>query len=226
MIRRGITGHCYLYGAMGTGTAPGGERSPEFPGFRVDRAVTVNRPRSEVYRFWRSLENLPRFMQHIESVRTDGVRSHWVATLPGGRTVHWEAVINNEVPDERIAWRTLPGSDVLHAGSVVFTDAPGGRGTEVHVEMQYRPPAGPLGLALAKLWGEKPARRIHEDLHRFKQIMEAGEVPRVEGQPTGRELKAELARQMSKSREAEHASEMSFPASDAPALTPVKGGAQ
>jgi uncharacterized membrane protein len=187
---------------------------------RVDRAITINQPRGEVYRFWRNLENLPRFMKHLESVQLiDDYRSHWVAKGPAGRKVEWDAVIHNEIPGEVIGWRSLPGADVDHAGSVLFSDAPGERGTEVKIELQYNPPAGMVGAAIAKLWGEEPTQQIEEDLRRLKQILEAGEIATIEGQPaggTGRETSQE-ARQ--REQEVQYASEQSFPASDAPTWT-------
>ena len=192
LMRRGATGHCRLYAALDTGTA-GPVRSPvasvpHEQGIRVERAVTIARPREELYRFWRNLENLPDFMEHLESVQAaGGGRSRWAAKGPLGRRVEWEAEIVNERENELLAWRTVPGSDVDHAGSVLFRDAPGGRGTEVRVVMEYRPPAGKLGAAVAGLAGEDPDRQVREDLRRFKQRMEAGEVATTEGQPSGRD---------------------------------------
>src|SRR6266498_515285 len=126
LIRRGVTGRSYAYEALGVRTAPKGQGAettsvPYELGVKVARSVTLNRPRREVYEFWRRIENLPGFMQHLESVREIGDnKSHWVARAPGGRTVEWDAVIHNDVPGELIAWRSLPGSDVDNAGSVQF----------------------------------------------------------------------------------------------------------
>lgn len=223
LLRRGITGHCYVYEAIGIRTAPKGQGAettsvPYELGVRVDKAVTVNRPRAEVFRFWRELSNLPRFMTHLDSVQeTDGNRSHWIVKAPAGRKVEWDAVIHNEIENELIAWRSLPGADVDNAGSVWFKDAPGGRGTEVKVELQYNPPAGALGAAAAKLWGEEPSQQIEDDLHRLKQIMEAGEIPTVDGQPAGRSDKEANQAGVRREAEVQHSSEASFPASDAPA---------
>ena len=222
LIRRGITGHSLLFEWLGFRTAgkgQGGETTsvPYELGIRVDRAVTVAKPRAEVYRFWRDLENLPRFMKHVESVRViDQRRSLWVVSAPAGRTVEWEAEIINEIENELIGFRSLHGN-VDVAGSVQFKDAPGDRGTEVIVEIQYNPPAGILGAFAAKMWGEEPSQQIEEDLRRFKQMIEAGEIPTVEGQPSGRET-AHHRRQREHKRDAvTRASEASFPASDAPA---------
>ncbi len=219
LIRRGITGHCYAYEAMGIRTAPKGQGAgttsvPYELGVRIDRSVTIAKPREEVFRFWRDLSNLPRFMKHVESVRqVDGNRSHWVVQAPAGRTVEWDAVIHNEIDNEMIAWRSLPGADVDNAGSVWFRDAPGGRGTEVHVELQYNPPAGILGAAAASLFGQEPGQQIQDDLHRLKQLMEAGEIPTTEGQPSGRDVKSS---KRAEDRSVQEASMESFPASDAP----------
>jgi uncharacterized membrane protein len=142
---------------------------------RVDERIVLNRPRHEVYRFWRNFENLPRFMDHLESVTVlDESRSHWIAKGPAGTRVEWDAEIHNEVPNQVIAWRSLPGSEVANAGSVYFIPTENGD-TEVRVVMRYHPPAGRLGAAIAGLLGEEPSRQIAEDLRRLKQVVEAGE---------------------------------------------------
>jgi uncharacterized membrane protein len=202
---------------MGIRTAPLGQGAettavPYELGIRVDRAITIARPRAEIYRFWRNLSNLPRFMKNVESITDDGTRSHWVVKAPGGRTVQWDAVIHNEIENELIAWRSLPGAKVANAGSVWFRDAPGGRGTEIRVELQYDPPAGVLGAIVASLQGKEPGQQIQEDLYRLKALLEAGEVVTTEGQPGGRQ-----SRPYPHDGEVQVASEASFPASDAPA---------
>jgi uncharacterized membrane protein len=171
----------------GNGHAGNGARFLEDLGVRVKggflsekpvrESVTIGRSPAELYRFWREFQNLPRFMRHLESVRDLGEgRSHWVATAPAGMRVEWDAEITNDVPDERISWRSLPGASVRHEGTVEFLPAPGDRGTEVHVELIYQPPAGAVGVAIAKLFGEEPKQQINEDLRRFKQMMETGRV--------------------------------------------------
>ncbi|HEY3593734.1 MAG TPA: SRPBCC family protein [Polyangiaceae bacterium] len=142
----------------------------------VQRAITVNRPKDDVYRFWRDLANLPSFMAHLESVRVEGSHSHWRAKGPAGTSIEWDAEIEADRPGEIIAWRSRPGASVPNRGSVKFLAAPGGRGTEVCVELRYDPPAGKVGAALAKLFGEEPSQQIAGDLRRFKQVMETGEV--------------------------------------------------
>jgi len=149
--------------------------------------VTVNKSPGELYRFWRNFENLPRFMNHLESVKViDGNRSHWVAKAPLGMTVEWDAVIHNEQENELIAWRSLEGADIPNAGSVRFERAPGGRGTIVKVALEYDPPAGKVGATIAKLFGEEPEQQVEEDLRRFKQVMETDAASTTEGQSSGR----------------------------------------
>ncbi|HEY6399892.1 MAG TPA: SRPBCC family protein [Blastocatellia bacterium] len=153
----------------------------------VAQAVTVNRPPEDLYRFWRDLQNLPRFMKHVESVRETGNRrSHWVAKAAAGRTVEWDAEITEDRPNELIAWRSLEGADVDNIGSVRFERAPGGRGSIVRVEMRYNPPASALGATVARLFGENPEWQVKDDLRRFKQLIETGEIITTEGQPAGR----------------------------------------
>lgn len=153
---------------------------------RLNAAITVNVPRPQVYRSWRALEELPRCMAHLESVRTTGDgRSHWTARAPLHRTVEWEAEISEDRTDEVIAWQSPDGGEVTAAGSVSFTDAYGGRGTEVRVDLEYSAPGGKAGAAVAKLFGEHPEQQVRDDLRRFKQYLETGEVVRSEGSPEG-----------------------------------------
>ncbi|WBB68917.1 SRPBCC family protein [Micromonospora sp. WMMD812] len=153
---------------------------------RIDIGVTVNRSPAEAYRYWRDVENLPRFMSHLESVRAEDLRrSHWTAHGPAGRRIEWDAEILDDQPNRSIAWRSLPGAQVPNAGRVRFVPAPGDRGTEVRVQLGYAPPAGALGRAVAKLFGEAPEQQVRDDLRRFKQVLETGEVVRSEGSPDG-----------------------------------------
>ena len=144
---------------------------------KIEERITIDRPRDELFAFWRNFENLPRFMQHLVSVRVDTpTRSHWEAKAPGGKTVEWDAEIVNEVPYEIIAWKSVGEPDVANAGAVNFFDAPGGRGTIVRVTLDYEPPAGRLGAMLSHFTAEEPDRQISEDLRKFKQLMETGEI--------------------------------------------------
>ncbi|MFC0505934.1 SRPBCC family protein [Micromonospora costi] len=153
---------------------------------RIDLGVTVNRSPAEAYRFWRDIENLPRFMSHVESIRAEDLRrSHWMARGPAGRHIEWDAEIVDDQPNRSIAWRSMPGTRVPNAGRVRFVPAPGDRGTEVRVQLGYAPPAGSLGRAVAKLFGEEPEQQVRDDLRRFKQVLETGDVVRSEGSPDG-----------------------------------------
>ena len=147
----------------------------------VLKSVTINRPLEEVYDFWRDFQNLPRFMRHLEAVQVMGDgRSHWVAKAPAGSSVEWDAEIIEERPGEIIAWRSVEGSDVDNAGSVRFERGAAGRGTVVRIDLRYAPPGGKVAATVAKLFGEEPEQQITEDLRRFKQVMETGEVVSAE----------------------------------------------
>ncbi|WP_160164567.1 SRPBCC family protein [Pedosphaera parvula] len=153
----------------------------------VEKSITINRPPEELYNFWHNFESLPRFMNHLISVKETGEnRWHWIAKGPARFNVEWDAEIVDEKPNEYIAWRSLEGADVDNAGAVHFEPAPGGRGTVIRAVMDYRPPAGILGARFAKLFGEEPEMQLNVDLHRFKQMMETGEIPTTSGQPAGR----------------------------------------
>jgi uncharacterized membrane protein len=146
-------------------------------GLNVKHVITVNRPVDEVYRFWKDFQNLPTFMHHLESVQMlDARHSRWRAKAPAGATVEWEAETVEDRANELIAWRSLPGASVHNAGVVRFKRAPGNRGTEVDVELSYRPPLGAVGAAIAKLFGEAPEQQVKHDLKMFKAVMETGEV--------------------------------------------------
>jgi uncharacterized membrane protein len=188
MLFRGATGHCHVYQALGVSTARetnGHAQALEGSATEIHRSVTINRPRGELYRFFRDFQNLPQFMEHLERVTVlDDRRSHWVVKAPAGKTVEWDAEITEERENELISWRAGAHADVPNDGTVRFVEAPGGRGTEVHVTATVKPPAGRVGKLVAKLFGEDPDRQIREDLRRFKQVMEAGEVARG-GEPAG-----------------------------------------
>jgi len=194
LVQRVFSGHCNMYEAMGFSTADDASLRnsenvsvPAGRGIKLEKSVTINRSPEELYRFWRNFENLPRFMNHLESVTETGAgRSHWTAKAPAGSTVEWDAEIYNEKEGEMIAWRTLEGADVASAGSVHFEPAASGRGTVVRVVLKYDPPGGKLGALVARLFGENPEQQIAEDLGRFKQLMETGEVATTEGQPSAR----------------------------------------
>ncbi|HEY0080650.1 MAG TPA: SRPBCC family protein [Pyrinomonadaceae bacterium] len=143
----------------------------------VRKSIAINRSPEEVYEFWRDFQNLPRFMYHLESVRVTGEgRSHWVAKAPAGMSVEWDALTTEDRPGQLISWRSLEGSEVDNSGSVRFERATGGRGAIVRVELEYNPPGGAVGATLAKLFGEEPEQQLKDDLYRFKQVIETGEV--------------------------------------------------
>ena len=153
-------------------------------------AITINTNREEVYSLWRDFTNLPRFMQHLQSVETqDDRHSHWKANGPAGSTVEWDAVVTEDVPARMIAWKSEGKTSVPNSGTVEFTDAPGDQGTEVTVSIEVDMPAGPAGKAAAKLFGEDPAQQIRDDLRHFKQILETGEVVYSEANPAGSQVK-------------------------------------
>ncbi|MGB2714077.1 MAG: SRPBCC family protein [Vicinamibacterales bacterium] len=179
LIERGATGHCRVYEAFNINTAGSGDDTRRAlggsAGVHVDEHVTINRPIEELYRFWRNLENLPRFMQHLESVeRLTDTLSRWRAKGPAGTVVEWTAEIINEVPNQVIGWRSIDGSDVASAGSVNFDQIGSGQ-TQVRVRLQYSPPGGKAGAAVARLFGRDAASEIRDDLQRFKQLVETGE---------------------------------------------------
>jgi len=143
----------------------------------VVKSMPVKASPDEAYRFWRKFENFPRFMYHVEEVRSLGDRrSHWKAKAPLGRTVEWDAEIVEDRPGEMIAWRSVAGSQVPNAGSVSFKKLPGDRGTAVRVELGYDPPGGVVGATFAKLFGREPGQQVDQDLRRFKAMLETGEI--------------------------------------------------
>lgn len=200
-MRRGLTGFCYTYQALGINSAERGSNS----GIRINDAITINRPRQEVYRFWRDVSNVSSAMQHVESAAPSaGNHSRWILKTDGEKSMEWDSELINDKPDEMIAWRSIAGAEVCNAGSVHFTDAAGGRGTEVRIELWYRP--YPF-LADPSSW-------IHQALTRIKALLEARVLPETEGQPAG----AQKAEEEHAGQDAvAKASEESFPASDAPA---------
>jgi uncharacterized membrane protein len=190
LVHRGVTGNCMAYSALGVNTARPDDCRPVTiaagRGVRIEQSATVLKDPYELFTFWRNFRNLPRVMRHLHSVEViSDNRSHWVASAPFGKTVEWDAEIYTERENELIGWRSLAGSQVDTAGSVHFRKAPGNRGTEVRVNLKYDPPAGKVGAAVAALFGESANQQVQDDLRRFKQMMEAGEIPTNEGQPRG-----------------------------------------
>ncbi len=200
LVRRGASGHCLLYEALGVNTADDHAVIPRGDGvvsraatvnarkaIKIERSVTILMPADELYAFWRKFDNLPRFMTHLESVTcSDDQHSHWIAKLPGGKRVEWDSEIVNDIPNELIAWKTVGNPDVAHAGSVHFREAPQNRGTELKVVFDYEPPGAHLFAHIAKLFGHAPDALVREDLRRFKMLVESGEIATTEGQSSCR----------------------------------------
>jgi uncharacterized membrane protein len=174
-----------VIGAWRLSRTPERLRSPEDHAMEAKSAVTIKRPVEEVYRYCRDFEKLAGIFEHVESVRVDGDgRSHWTMCGPAGSKVEWDAEIVEDVPNQVVAWRAVDGG-MEGSGSLRFAPAPGGQGTEVAVNLVYEPPGGPIGEAFVKLLEGDPSEHVKEDLRRFKQVMEAGEVVRSEGNPLG-----------------------------------------
>jgi uncharacterized membrane protein len=181
LLYRGVTGHSPVYRALNINTAETGLSQQvsvaHHQGFKISKSVYINRSPEELFAYWRNFENLPRIMSHLKSVEVQTpTRSHWVAKAPAGLSVEWDAEIINEIPGELIGWRSLEGAQVPNAGSVHFERAFNGQGTVLKVTLKYDPPGGALGMAVAKLFGEEPAVQIADDLRRFKQAIESGEL--------------------------------------------------
>lgn len=171
-LYRGKTGHCDLYQAIGVDTV-----HTNVSGLRVEKVLTINRPPQQVYEFWRNLENLPKFMQHLESVQITGEKtSHWKARGPAGVSVEWDAEMMDDYPGQQISWHSTGAAELPNKGTVEFNVAPGGRGTEVKVSIDYFPPGGAAGKAAAKIVHSINAQQLEEDLKRLKQILETGEI--------------------------------------------------
>ena len=178
LLYRGATGFCPIYGALGFASAnpaqPANARAsvPYGRGIRVDRSITVELPALELYALWRDLETLPQFMHHVEEITMlTNLRSRWRVRAPVGNRISWEAEIITDVPGRLIAWRSLPGSAIHHAGSVQFRERAGW--TDVQVEIEYAPPARYLGASIARIFGEDPAAAVAGDLQRFKTLAES-----------------------------------------------------
>lgn len=164
---------------------PSRQSVPDGQGTKAEISMTINRAPEELFAFWRNFENLPQVMKHVESVTCEDDRfSHWRVWRSKDKQIEWDAEVINEHPNELIAWRTLEGSDVHHAGSIRFTPAPGGRGTEVKLAVEYE--ATGFADMLAKLVRRSPEQQMREDLRHFKQLMETGETATTEGQSAGR----------------------------------------
>jgi len=181
LVVRGVTRRSLVYRLLGI------NRSGQDSAVRVERTGTIDRSPEELYSYWRDFSNLPGFMHHLESVQVlDNKRSKWIAKAPLDAKVEWEAEIVEDKENEVLAWRSLPGAQVENSGRVTFKPASKERGTEVKIVLDYKPPAGSLGVALARFTGEEPGEQVREDLRHFKMLMESGQVISTQGQPSGR----------------------------------------
>lgn len=184
LLFRGTSGHCPITSWTNNGQD---ETSDQAEALEVETSVTIDKSPEEVYRLWRNLRELPRFMRHLESVEEHGETSTWVARAPAGMgKLKWEAEITTDQPGRRLAWRSVGTAPVDNAGEVTFQEAPGKRGTEVKACIAYRPPAGDLGRRAGKAMSPAFRQMVHADLKRFKQYAETGEVATTDGQTSGR----------------------------------------
>ncbi len=199
---RGATGHCQVYDALDVDTNKkplfGKQSSKSWFDTQTEvvKSITINKSPAELYDFWHNFENLPRFMNHLESVKVlDEKRSEWTAKAPLGTRVSWNAVITEDINNEKISWASFGDSDIKNSGRVEFLPTVE-RGTEVKVTIRYEPPAGKLGEIAAYFLTEEPNTQVAEDLRRFKRLIETGEIITVEGQTSGRadETKPKAAR--------------------------------
>ena len=169
LLYRGVSGHCALYSSMGKTKGVS-----QTSNINIRTGLIVNKPKDEVYAFWRKLENLPLFMKHLASVtEIDTRHSHWEAVVPGNiGKIKWNAEIVKEEPGYLIGWQSIPNSMINNAGKVVFHDALGGQGTELEVVISYHPPAGEIGAGLAKVLTPVFEKMIRQDVMNFKDYIE------------------------------------------------------
>jgi uncharacterized membrane protein len=201
LIRRGATGHCFVYEALNVTTASDATHHGFHRDLRIGRAatvrasravkiehtVTVKRSAEDLYSFWRDPANVPRIVDFIESVETLGDKTaRWRARGPGGVAIEWDSQIINDIPNELLAWKSVGDADIPNAGSIHFHPAPDGRGSEVRLIVEYEPPAGHIGAWLAKLMKENPDEQVQRALRRLRQLAETGDVLTTEGQTSGK----------------------------------------
>lgn len=192
LLYRAATGRAPLYRALGITMAGGRLRAADAAvdpdsALEVERSISVLTTPEELYALWRDFGRLPRIMDYLERVTVlSDRRSHWVARAPAGMSAEWDAEIIEDRPGELIAWTSVAPAQIPNRGRVRFVPAPGDRGTEVHVYLQFEPPAGGLGNAVARAFGRSPDQEVRNALVRVKQLIEVGEIPTVEGQPSGR----------------------------------------
>jgi uncharacterized membrane protein len=217
LIQRGVSGHCSVYQALDMNTAEGSEHLRT-----VTRSLTINRRADDIYDFWRNLKNMPRFLPHIDQVdERDEQISHWSASLPLVKQIDWDVEITDDQTDRSITWRSRPGAPLHYSTTVSFEPAPGHRGTEMTLSLQYQPPGGVVGAAAAKLFGMALEQQVAEALRRCKQIMETGQLTTSDSAPPAEPAPHQDRRQSQRGLrdEVSVAADQSFPASDPPAWT-------
>lgn len=161
-------------------------QSREKKSFDAVASFAIRCSAKRAYQLWRDFENLPEFLRHLHSVSTGaGGQSRWTAVGPLNSRISWNAEIVDDIPNEKITWRSLPGSQIENRGSIEFR--PGAREGSIvaTLRMEYVPPGGALGKAFATFFGKNPEFAVREDLRRFKSLLEAGEMPTTVGQTHG-----------------------------------------
>lgn len=189
LLYRGLTGKCHVYDAIGMSTAASRPNENTVihnkKGIHVIESMTIQQPVERVYRAWRDFSNLPKFLTHVESVQNlDERSSRWVIQTPSGK-LQWNATLIEDKPNELISWKSLEDADVRSAGSIRFQFLQALEATELTVNLRYAPAAGRIAAWMSSFFSDSAEDMIREDLRRFKQIQETGEVPTTEGQPTG-----------------------------------------
>ncbi|MDQ6618784.1 MAG: SRPBCC family protein [Pseudomonadota bacterium] len=183
---KSVTGHSGVYRLLGIRPVHFGH-DREQGTLYVTHTLTIDKPAAELYGIWRDFSQLPKIFRQLEEVRVlDERRSHWRFVGPLGRSFEWESEITLDLPNQEIRWQSVPGADIANRGIVRFEQAPGNRGTVLRVQMIYDPPAGKLGAAIAALTGDEPHQQLKEELRRWKQRLETGEIATTEGQTSGR----------------------------------------
>lgn len=190
LVYRGLSGRCSVYQALGVNTADTGARSTAgapAAATDVERSITVDRPAGELHRIWREPGTLPQVMRHFAEVTVkDEHHAHWTVRGPGGRSLEWDTQVVEDRPGELLRWESVEGADLRNEGTLRFRPAAGDRGTEVALRVRFAPPGGALGGAAMRLFGFVPSTIAGKALRRFKSLVETGEMPTLERNPSAR----------------------------------------